>query len=181
MADFIPAPFGLYEFDDSDWAGPDDVASRRWFSHWDGPVGAPAEEVSLGWLGGAATAVVCTSGASYEDPDARFRAVHLALGGSELPVQNRPAPGTATAQEMKRIRDDAALWSEIPGMVPDGTAATVVALDGFTAGYTRLASSVIFLAAVGVTPDQFRVRPVRDWQAYDVDARASFPLSALNR
>ena len=82
---------------------------------------------------------------------------------------------------MERIRDAAALWSEVPRVVPGGTPARVVASDGFAAGYSRLASGVVFLAAVGAVPDQFRVRPVLDWEAYDVDARTSFPLSALNR
>jgi hypothetical protein len=177
---FVPAPFGLYEFDDTDRAGPDGAA-RRWFSHWNGLIGAPAEEVSLGWSAGGATVVVATSGRSYDDAYARFRAAHLALGGNELPIAHRPESPAAVGQEMKRIRDADDLWSEVPGVRPGGPPASAATGGGFAVGYNRLDDGIIFVAAVGIGPGQFRVRPVRDWGAYDVDARRSFPLSALNR
>lgn len=178
---FIPAAFSLYEFDDAGRAGPGGAAGRRWFSHWDGLIGAPAEEVSLGWAAGGATVVVCTSGRSYDDADARFRAAHLALGGTELPVARRPESAAATAREMERVRDAEDRWFEVPGVVPGGGPARAVAWDGFAVGYGRLAGGgIVFIAAVGVGPDRFRVREVRDWGAYNVDARTSFPLSALN-
>jgi hypothetical protein len=178
---FTPATFSLYEFDDTGWAGPGGVAARRWFSHWDGLIGAPAEEVSLGWAGDGAAVVVATSGRSYDDADARYRAAHLALGGSELPVPRRPESPAAVGREMERIRDAQDLWVEVPGVLPGGPPAWAVACDGFAVGYSRFNDGVIFVAAVGVGPDRFRVREVRDWGAYDVDARTSFPLSALNR
>jgi hypothetical protein len=177
---FVPAAFSLYEFDDTGWAGPDGAA-RRWFSHWDGLIGAPAEEVSLGWSAGGAMVVVATSGRSYDDADARFRSAHLALGGIELPIPHRPESPAAVGQEMERLRDAEDLWFEVPGVSPGGPPARAVIGEGFTVGYIRLEGGIIFIAAVGVDPGRFRVREVRDWGAYDVDARTSFPLSALSR
>lgn len=177
---FVPAAFSLYEFDDAGWAGPAGAA-RRWFSHWDGLIGAPAEEVSLGWSVGGVMVLVATSGRSYDDADARFRAAHLALGGIELPVPHRPESATDTVREMERIRDAEDLWFEVPGVLPAGPSARAAICDGFAVGYNRLNRGTIFIAAVGISPDGFRVREVRDWDAYDVDARTSFPLSALNR
>jgi hypothetical protein len=52
MTRFVRPTFDLYEFDDGGGEG------RRWFSHWDGLIGSPAEEVSLAWSRGDAIVVV---------------------------------------------------------------------------------------------------------------------------
>jgi hypothetical protein len=38
---------------------------------------------------------------------------------------------------------------------------------------------MVLVAAVGVRPDQFRVRKVTDWEVYDLDATVTRPLSEL--
>jgi hypothetical protein len=181
MNHFVPATFSLYEFDDTGWTGLGGLAPRRWFSGWNGLIGAPAEEVSLGWARDGATVLVATSGRETDNATARFLAAHLALGGSELPVPRPPESAAAIGQEMERIRDAEDQWFEVPNVMPSGPPAQAVAWDGFVVAFIRLSGGSILLAATGVSPDQLRIREVRDWAAYDVDARESFPLSALNR
>ncbi|SHK63513.1 hypothetical protein [Actinacidiphila paucisporea] len=60
-------------------------------------------------------------------------------------------------------------------------AAETAELEGFSVGYQRLESGLAFIAAVNVDPAEFAIRKVKDWSAYDIDARTGFPLSALNR
>lgn len=181
MTSFVPAAFDLYEFDDRARASSSGVAVRRWFSHWDGLIGSPAEEVSLAWSDGDGTVVVCTSGRSYDEAGARLRAAHLALGGDELPVPRRPGSAAGIVREIERIGSGGDLWSEVPGFFPGEPGAEAAVCDGFAVGHNRLGSGAVFIAAVGVDPDQFRVRKVQDWDAYGVDATRGFPLSALNR
>lgn len=179
---FIPADFELYEFDDQYRPGLADASAWRWFSHWDGLIGAPAEEVNLAWSDGDATVVVCTSGRPYDVTGARFRAAHLALGGDELPIADRARPSSArhTIREMERIRSAEELWYEIPATLTAGAAAQAARCDGFTIAYSLLDSSMVFMAAVGLGAKQFRVRKVQNWNLYDINAAARFPLKDLN-
>jgi hypothetical protein len=171
---YLPASFSLYEFDDTGWAGPAGPAGQRRFSHWDGPVGQPAEEVTLSWAADQATVLVCTSGRTYDDEYARYRAAHLALGGTTLPIPNRPDTAADIARELERFRDAPESWREAPAGLPGGSPLHTAVSAGFAVGYSLLASGAVFIAAVGVEPDQFRLREVRDWDAYDVDARTRF-------
>lgn len=177
MAQFIPATFDLFEFDDSGkQAGP----VRRWLDHWDGLVGQPAEEVTLGWSAGQTVALVCTSGREYSDTDARHRAVHLALGGITLPLSERPSNPADTHREIDRLSSATSDWYSGGGAADEQETRFVDASD-FTTGYRLLKRGAIFIAATGLKPDQLRTRPVSDWALYDVDATVSFPLSALHR
>lgn len=164
---FIPATFDLYEFDDRHRPGLADASARRWFSHWDGPLGAPAEEVNLGWSDGAATVVVCTSGRSYDVAEAKSRAAHLALGGDELPIADRPSSAESTVREIERIESADELWSEIPAILPDGIAAAAKC-NGFAIAYNWLTNGMVCMAATGLDANQFRVRKVDDWDAYGI-------------
>lgn len=161
MNRFLPAVFDLYEFGDRPGAGSRPAPGRRWFSHGNGLLGAPAEEVSLGWSDGGATIVVCTSGRSYDEGWARSRAAHLALGGDELPIPDRPGPPAEVSGETDRTGSAAALWGEAPALLSGRPAARAAACDGFAAGYRRLTNGMIFIAAVGIDPHRFAVRPAR--------------------
>jgi len=68
---FIPATFDLFEFDDRSVVLSTASTTSRWFSHFDGLIGLPAEEVSLGWRHGTTAVIVCTSGCSYDQAEAR--------------------------------------------------------------------------------------------------------------
>lgn len=177
MRRFVPAIFDLYEFDQSDQRA---NTVRRWFDHWDGPMGQPAEEVTLSWSAADAVALVCTSGRSYSDAEARLRACHLALGGTTLPLPERPASAADTFQEMERLSSTATSWSTHPNNA-DQAQLKIVNGRGFATGYTLLRHGAIFVAATGVAPDELQIRPVRDMTSYDVDATVSFPLSSLHR
>jgi hypothetical protein len=178
---FVPALFDLYEFEDRTGAASQGTTHRRWFSHFDGLIGAPAEEVILGWSNGDMTVLVCTSGRFYDEAEARFRAAHVALGGDALPLRHRPESPQATFREIHRIESADDLWFEAPGLLTDGPPAQAALADGFSIGYKRLDDGMIFTAATGVDPHQLKVRKVQDWQPYDLDARTSFPLTALDR
>jgi hypothetical protein len=65
-------------------------------------------------------------------------------------------------------------------MASSGSPADVAVCDGFSLAYGHVGSEMVLVAAVGVRPDQFRVRKVRDWGAYDIDATKSYPMSELN-
>lgn len=71
------------------------------------------------------------------------------------------------------------LWSPIPAMAPGEPPAQSAVLDGFSIASCMLGDGAVFVAAVGVGPDSFRVRKVRDWAGYDYNAMTSFPLSDL--
>ncbi|SEG92220.1 hypothetical protein SAMN05216223_12587 [Actinacidiphila yanglinensis] len=184
---FVPAEFGLHEFDDGDVAAGGGAAARRWFSHWDGLIGAPAEEVHLGWAAAGSVVIVCTSGRRYDRAEARFRAAHLALGGDALPLAARPRGPLATHQAIDALANSEALWTRTgTGIAGSGSGpgteedrAETATADGFSMGYQRLGDVVVFVVAVQLDPARFRVRPVDDWSAYAVDARTGFPLSAL--
>jgi len=45
---YAPPQFELFEFDDES-PGLGRQAGQRWFSHWNGLAGEPAEEVTLAW------------------------------------------------------------------------------------------------------------------------------------
>lgn len=176
---YLPPEFDLYEFDDG--SPPPATPARRWFSHWNGPIGAPAQEVTLGWSAGDATVLVGTLGQLKHEPWARLSAAHLALGGEDLPLPGRPASATATQRELQRIMSSDELWSEGPALVAGGPVSQAAVLAGYAVGYCRVSEGAAFVAAVGIAPGEFRLRNVRDWTAYDHDATRRFPLSDLRR
>jgi len=177
---FLPATFDLYEFDDVRAGAGQSVAPKRWFVHWDGLIGEPAEEVVLGWSAGDAVALVCTSGSRYDRAEARFRAAHVALGGDALAIPGRPQGIRATNQAMEELRNSER-WTGRGDLPDHEVTAETAAPDGFAIGYQRLGGCLVFIAAVNVEPVRFGVRTVRDWSAYDVDGRAGFPRSAVDR
>jgi hypothetical protein len=117
---YVPPEFDLYEFDDE--CPSMATRARRWFSHWNGPIGAPAQEVRLGWSAGDATVLVGTQGQLQHEPWARLSAAHLALGGDDLPLARRPPSATATQRELQRIMSSDELWSEAPALIAGGRA-----------------------------------------------------------
>jgi len=179
---FIPATFDLFEFDDRSVVMSTASTTSRWFCHWDGPIGLPAEEVSLGWRHGNCAVIVCTSGRVYDQAEARARGAHLALGSMDLRVPHRPEDPADTLREIERLGSTAELWKEGPGLLVGELIAETAVLDGFMIAYQGLASGgVVFLAATALTPAESRVQAVQDWSPYGVDATTSVPLDALRR
>jgi hypothetical protein len=162
MERYIPPAFPLYEFSaegaDIRALGGGEAGERRWFAHWDGLVGAPAEEVILAWSRGRATVAVCTSGRPYEPRRARFRAAHLALGGTLLPIRRRPADATEIVRELERLRDGDRFWARYAGLLPGAAYAEAAACDGYAVAYTIFDGGAVFVTAVGVPAERFRIR-----------------------
>ena len=177
---YAPPRFELFEFD-AESLGRGPQRGQRWFSHWNGLVGEPAEEVTLAWSAAGATVLVATSARDEPTEFARLSAVHLALGGTLLPVPLRPGSAEAVNAEIKRISATEELWAPGPAMAPGGTPSQVATGKGFSVAYSDVGGEVVLLAAVGVRPDQFNVRKVTDWAAYDLDATTSHTLSELTR
>lgn len=182
MTRYLPAPFPLYESGAPGRVEHPTGRQRRWFAHWDGPIGSPAEEVLLGWSDGDATHVVCTSGRAYDKASARLRAAHLALGGTLLQPSDvkRASSAQETVAELERIRDAGDLWSpfafdDLPG-VSSGEATDY---NGHALAYAILEHGAVLMAAVGATTDHLQVRTVEDWSPYGVDATREFALSDL--
>jgi hypothetical protein len=180
MPYYVPPQFDLLEFDDES-LGLSPQPSRRWFSGWNGLVREPAEEVILAWSAGGATVLVATSGRDEAPEFARLSAAHLALGGTALPVPDRPSATNAVVREIERISTTEELWAPAPVIAPGGSPSYVAAGDGFSIAYSLVGREMVLVAAVGVRPDQFRVRKVTGWEAYDLDATVTHPLSELPR
>ena len=155
---YIPPNFPLYEFVPRESA---DGADRRWLAHWDGRVGFPAEDVLLAWERGSASVLVRTTNRVFDAAYARVVAAHLALGGTFLPAALRPVGPTRIAREIERFRDDDDLWSPIPGLVPGATRAEAAAGGGYSIAYTQFDQGAVFVAAVGVPTEHFRIRVAR--------------------
>ncbi|HTJ66699.1 MAG TPA: hypothetical protein VL551_04150 [Actinospica sp.] len=162
MNRYITPSFPLYEFA---LESTDDDAARRWFVHWDGRVGDPAEDVLLGWSSGSARVLVCTTGRTLDRRYARCRAVHLALGGDFLPAASRPASPAQIARAMERLRDDDDAWSPIGGCVPGATSAEAAEDFGCIVAYTLFDGGAVFVVAVGVPLEHVKVRVARDSSA----------------
>jgi hypothetical protein len=110
-----------------------------------------------------------------------MEAAHLLLSGDDVPLAARPASPGAVHQELRRIMSTDELWSPPPALFPAGPAAQLAILDGYAVAYCLLGTGVVFIAAVGVSADRFRIRTVLDWTEYDHDASASFPLGDLKK
>ena len=82
-------------------------------------------------------------------------------------------------REIERISATRELWALGPVIAPGGSPSQVTAADGFSLAYSPVGGEMVLVAAVGVSPEQFRVRKVTDWAAYDVDATTSHSLSEL--
>jgi hypothetical protein len=176
---YVPPRFDLFEFDEAP-PGLSTQSSQRWFSHWNGLISKPAEEVTLAWSTAGATVLVATSGRDEPTVFARLAAAHLALGGTALPVPSRPGSTAAVQREIRRYSETEELWVPGPVMASGGSPSQVAAGDGFSLAYSRAGSETVLVAAVGIRPDRLRVRKVTDWEAYDLDATRSHPLSELN-
>jgi hypothetical protein len=177
---YVPPQFELFEFDDESLGlGPQ--SGRRWFSHWNGLIGKPADEVTLAWSAAGATVLVATSGRDEPAEFARLSAAHLALGGTLLPASVRPGSAEAVNREIKRISATGELWAPGPVLTPGGAPSQVAEGNGFSIAYSDIAGERVLLAAVGVHPDQFSVRKVTGWEAYDLCATTGHTLSELNR
>ena len=182
MTHFVPATFPLYEFDNTNHPALEYRPARRWFSSFNGALGSPPQNVTLGWSDGNTTTLVRTDGRPpFDQLDARTSAAHVALGGDELPIPHRPCAATDTFAAMAQIAAAHDQWTQIAGVLHGGPAAETISWDGFTLGYLELDHGSIFIAAVHLEPQQFKVRKVEDWSPYDVDASTSFPLSTLRR
>jgi hypothetical protein len=178
MRYYVPPRFDPFEFDDES-LGLSQQPSRRRFSGWNGLVREPAEEVILAWSAAGATVLVATSGRDEPPEFARLTAAHLALGGTALPVPGRPSTTRAVVQEIERIATTEELWAPGPVIAPGGSPSHQAAGNGFSVAYSPVGGETVLVAAVGVRPDQFRVRKVTDWEAYDLDATTSHSLSEL--
>jgi hypothetical protein len=165
---YVPPKFELYEFDGGSL--PPGQPERRTFHSWNGAVNEPAEEVSLAWWAGPAAAFVSTSGHPDEDQWARLSAAHLALAGDALLIPSRPGTTEEVMQEVRRIASSAELWSPGSAIIPGGSPANVAVCDGFCLAYSHIDAELVLVAAVGVGADQLRVRKVRNWSDYDLNA-----------
>lgn len=155
MNSYLPPAFPLYEFVPKKLAND---TNRRWLAGWDGLTGAPAADVLLAWEKGPASALVRTTNRTFEGTYARVVAAHLALGGTFLPTALRPVGPTRIMREIERLRDDESLWSPLPGLVPNATYAEAAAADGYSIAYTQFNEGAVFIAAVGIPPEDFKVR-----------------------
>lgn len=178
---FIPPVFQLYEFDDGPL--PSAPPARRWFSNWMAVEGTPAEEVVLGWSPGTGAVVTVGTSERANDRDGlRIACAVQAIGGDDLPVPAKPQPaGGAIHREIDRIVA-ADLWRPLPPLLPAALEGEACELEGYAIGYCHLAYGLaVTVASVGVPVSGFKVRPVQDWRAYNVNASERHTLEELAR
>ena len=162
---YVPPAFPLFEFDDTQLAVDADVPARRWFPHFNGKVGQPADEVQLGWrhLSGRQVVVgtmsVSASSTSVHT-SGRGSAVLMVLGGLQLWIPNRVHVGGEEFNALSnRASSDAGPWVPSPIIVDGGSFTSyVTALVGAVAGYTVAGERLLTFAAVGLDPTQIRLR-----------------------
>jgi hypothetical protein len=167
---FSPPDFDPFEYDDRGRSG----TTRRWFSHWNGLIGRPAEEVALGWSDGRATVLVATSGGGYDRAAARYCLAHLALGGTDLGLAPPDLPPGSTPDLMRGIAEGDELWS-------GDAEKEELEHDLFVGWYGRRPDVTVFVVANRRSDHRPAIRRVTDWSSYDVDGSKPFPLSLLNR
>ena len=178
---FIPPVFQLCEFDDGlSSPGP---PARRWLSNFTMLEGTPAGEVVLGWSPGTGTVVtVGTSERSHERELLRSVCATQALGGGDLPVPRMPELAGAALQEIDRIVAAADMWRPLLPMLPAALEGEACELEGFAIGYCALADGLaVTMASVGVPVSRFKVRPVQNWGAYDINASEQHTMEELSR
>lgn len=179
---FIPPVFQLCEFDDG--PPPSAAPARRWLSNWMATEGTPADEVVLGWSPGTGTVVTVGTSERAQDRELlRTVCAVQALGGGDLPVPAMPElAGGGVHREIDRIVAAADLWRPLPPLLPGAPEGEACELEGYAIGYCRLADGpAVTVASVGVPVSGFKVRLVRDWQAYNVNASERHTLEELAR
>jgi hypothetical protein len=180
MSHFVPATFGLYEFDDRHYPRSSGRIAQRWFSGFNGVIGEPPQNVTLAWSDGTRVVLVRTDEHSpWNTADARARAAHVALGGTALLPQRRPSSPAWTNAEINRIVNAEEIWNRASGVFGEGTDAQTIIWGEFALGYRETGDGAVFIAATHLDPGEFRIRIVRDWSEYDVDGSTGFPLSEL--
>lgn len=177
---FIPPAFELFEFDDGSPSS--GQPARRWLSNWMALDRHPADEVVLAWSPNAQIVVtVGTSDRSHQSELLRHVSAVQALGGGDLPVPARPEPAAAVHHEIDRIVTADNLWRPLPPMFPGAPVGEACELGGYAIGYCYLDQGLaVTVTAVGIPVVEFRVRPVRDWEHYNIDASKNHTLEELD-
>lgn len=175
---FIPAPFPLFEFDDS--AVPDPRSAKRWLPSWQGPANEAAEDVCLGWIGDdGRQAVVSTALSSrYSVDDGRFNAVFLVLGGTQVSMRGRPTDPTATQAMHERIVHDDDAWT-MGEVVVDGrsVATETTRVSDAIVGYLFVGTRLACYGAVGIDLPALRLRTLTEAAAATYPANPTTQLT----
>jgi hypothetical protein len=177
---YDPPAFQLYEFDDG---SPSAIQpARRWLSNWMALDGNPADEVVLAWSPGAGTVVtVGTSDRSHQRELLRHVCAVQALGGGDLPIPAKLEPPAAVHQEIDRIVAADDLWRPLSPMLSGASEGEACELGGYALGYCYIDHGpALTVAAAGVPVASFKVRTVRDWGHYNIDASKRHPLAELD-
>lgn len=177
---FLPAPFRLFEFDDSAVLG-GAMGGRRWLPSWQGPALDLAEEVCLGWVGQDNQQVVVSTAHLCRHPteqDRRHNAVFLVFGGHQLRRTPR-ADLAATHMDIEWLsrRDDVWIRGEV-GFDGRPVAAYTAKLDQQTiAGYAAIGECIVCFGAVALPIAVMRLRAVTESAAAAYPANPTRPIS----
>jgi hypothetical protein len=177
---YIPATFHLYEFDDNRYSVVQGRMAQRWFSGFNGLIGEPPQNVTLAWSDGVNTVLVRTDEhGPWDREDARANAAHVALGGTALlPERGHVEPDETTA-EINKIVAANDRWVSVTDVLDGAEDAQVLVWDTFALCYLQINENAVYIASTNLESHEFKIRKVRNWNSYDVDGSASFPLDAL--
>lgn len=172
---YIPPLWTPWEFDAHE--APRRNTTHRTFRTWGGTIGHPAELVTLDWSGDARgievnTRILRAQGHEGVHHTARLDAAHTLLGGMQPFLEHKLEPRDAGA-EIGRVLDDVSAWEEQPIQL-DGAGARgrIYRYDEHVLlGYVLLDGDtmVVSFAARGLTPAEFRFRPLTEESAMNYD------------
>jgi hypothetical protein len=180
MANYVPAAFTLYEFDDSTYPAPEVKQRERWFGWFNGLIGEPPQNVTLAWSDGVRRVLVQThEHAAWDIADARSSATWVALAGTALMPEQADRNPRETPKEVERIAAADNLWFGIPDVIAGDANAEAIECDRFSLCSIQLDDTAIYIAATGLDPRRVKVRKVQNWNSYNVDGSKPFPLGSL--
>ncbi|MGI8948646.1 MAG: hypothetical protein ACR2FV_11875 [Ornithinimicrobium sp.] len=177
---YRPSTFGLIEFDAAQLQ-PAHQPGLRWLASWEGPAGGPSTQVTLGWADGEGCAVVVATSSLARLPHKSQRREEAVVQG--LRRNRLPLPTAVSAdqveQAIERARTTADWHPSIvlaDGLVCTGAVSTV---HGVLVGHARVGTSVVTLAAVGLSADQIRFRTLACAGGYGADPLKSQPAQRV--
>lgn len=180
---YSPPRFGLFEFEESQ-ISVDSGQVSRWLASWNGPLGLPALDVTLGWYvdSGDRQCVVSTAEVSAHRTveDRRVFAALTVLGGAQLTVRGRNTEALRDGSLLSELRSDGSGWMGSRVRV-DGNDVPAQVTPVFEAmcGYVELDSRLIGFGCVGLAAEELRFRSMTNTEQYGVNPLVSLSTDEL--
>jgi len=184
---YTPPTFPLFEFDDTLLPHVERRRAKRWMPSFNGAIGAPAQNVQLGWRSAAGAQVsVGTSrdrATGRSDASKRGHAVWM-LSSVQFYDPGPPfTPTVETGADIRRLSEDDELWHD-GELVVDGEpllAVTAVVRE-FVLGFAVTGDLVVTVVTAGLDAGVIHVRSlVNGMRDYRVDPTKPHTLHEIDQ